>query len=56
MQKLFISIAALGIACNAFASPASAAIINTDAGLAGKIFCWSNGWDSEKYNRDHTYV
>jgi hypothetical protein len=37
-------------------TPASAEIIKTDAGLAGQKFCWSQGWDQEKYNPDHTYV
>jgi hypothetical protein len=34
---------------------ASAGIINTDAGLAGQKFCWSQGWDQETYGRDRTY-
>ena len=56
MQKLPILIAALGISFSAFASPVFAEIIKTDAGLAGKTFCWSGGADNEIYNRDHTYI
>ena len=56
MQKIFVLITALGIASGAFANPASAEIIKTDAGLAGKEFCWSGGADNETYNRDHTYI
>jgi len=37
-------------------APASAEIIKTDAGLAGKKICWSAGADTEIYNRDHTYI
>ena len=37
-------------------APTSAETIRTDAGLAGKTFCWSGGYDNEIYNRDHTYV
>jgi len=56
MQKLCTLIAAAGFASSACAIPASAEVITTDAGLAGKRFCWSGGADSETYNRDHTYV
>ena len=56
MRKVVAAMAAAGIASSAFAAPARAEIINTDAALAGRTFCWSLGWDSEQYGRDHSYV
>jgi hypothetical protein len=53
MRKLFLSTATVGFALSAFADPVSAAIITTDAGLAGKIFCWRD--DQEKFGADHSY-
>jgi hypothetical protein len=56
MRKLCVPTVALGISFGAFAHPVSAETIKTDAGLAGKKFCWSSGWHYEKYGRDHSYV
>jgi hypothetical protein len=56
MRKLFVSLAAFGVASSTFADSASAEIIKTDAGLAGQKFCWSQGFDTEIYGRDHNYV
>ena len=56
MRRVFAAAAALGIAAGAPATPARAEIITTDAGLAGKNFCWWSGWDSEQYGRDHSYI
>jgi hypothetical protein len=36
MRKLFVSLAAFGVASSTFADSASAEIIKTDAGLAGQ--------------------
>ncbi len=49
-------VAGLSAIAIASATSASAEIIKTDAGLAGKKFCWSGGFDQENYGRDHTYV
>jgi hypothetical protein len=54
MQKLFVCVAALGLASGTFANHASAEIIKTDAGPACQKFCWSQGFDQETYGRDHT--
>jgi hypothetical protein len=54
MRKLFLLTATVGIAFGTFADPVSAAIITTDAGLAGKTFCWRD--DEEKFGADHSYV
>jgi hypothetical protein len=54
MRKLFLLTATVGIAFSTFADPVSAAIITTDAGLAGKTFCWLD--DQEKFGADHSYV
>jgi hypothetical protein len=56
MRKLFVSLAAFGVASSTFADSASAEIIKTDAGLAGQKFCWSQGFDTEIYGRDYNYV
>ncbi len=55
-SKHLVSIAALGVGFISFASSGVASIINSDAGLAGKRFCWSEGADQEHYGADHTYV
>ena len=54
MRKLFLSTVTVGLAFSIFADPVSAAIITTDAGLAGKTFCWLD--DQEKFGADHSYV
>jgi hypothetical protein len=51
MRKLFLSTVTVGLAFSIFADPVSAAIITTDAGLAGKTFCWLD--DQEKFGADH---
>lgn len=56
MHRLFAMAAAVSIASGAFATPARAEIVKTDAGLAGRNFCWLSGWDSEQYGRDHSYI
>jgi hypothetical protein len=55
-SKHFVLLAALGVSFMTFATLSSAEIIKTDAGLAGQKFCWSQGFDTEIYGRDHTYV
>jgi hypothetical protein len=56
MRRVVGATTALVIAAAAAATPALAEIITTDAGLAGKNFCWASGLDSEQYGRDHSYI
>jgi hypothetical protein len=56
MRKLIAVMAAIGLASSALSPYANAEIVKSDAVLAGKNFCWSQGADSEQYGRDHTYV
>ena len=56
MRKLFLSTVTVGLASSIFADPVSAAIVTTDAGLAGKTFCWNGGHDQEIFSADHGYV